>query len=371
MVSQSQLAKTGPESGVPPTTETATNSPGKAQGDKKETVSLSPAASLIPATDIAGGVAKDRHPELPPLPIDVAAPLPIIRPRVNESTVPDAPQAPQLRTQPALSALLQPEPALTIVIRQSDPATVPAAVSFGNAVSPEAPAPRAPVSDVDQSSEHSGDAIVSAPNTGTSPLAAAYAQPMSTGSPVQGIESERKKAVPGPSGDGSDADVVRIPATQTGAFQDLQIKAEPAKTSDSAAPRKDAPHAPAAAPEPPSTEKNAAQPIRSVALEFSPDGARDVRVRLAERAGEVHVSLHSNDPSITKSLRDGVTDLASLLAHAGFEAKTWTSGRQQQEHRQQPAQQLPQRRTSAIAGAVAFDGVLQDDILQQPNQEVS
>jgi hypothetical protein len=165
--------------------------------------------------------------------------------------------------------------------------------------------------------------------------------------------------------EGSNTEITGASASHPAAFQDLQLKAEPAQT-DNSAPRNNAQAAPAAAPELAPPEKNV-QPLKSVALEFTPDGARDVKVRLSERGGEVHVSVHSTDPAVTRNLRAGVTDLASVLAHAGYDAKTWTSARQQQGNPQQREEPAPHRRNSK-ASAESFDGVLQQpDILQSPN----
>lgn len=84
-------------------------------------------------------------------------------------------------------------------------------------------------------------------------------------------------------------------------------------------------------------------PLKTMSLEFSPDGSGDVHLKLAERAGEVHVSLHSNDPAMNHQLRNGISDLASALAGAGYEADAWTSpdggGRQQREQSRQSQQQ--------------------------------
>jgi hypothetical protein len=180
-------------------------------------------------------------------------------------------------------------------------------------------------------------------------------------------EIERKKNTAAPAVTGSAADAVQPTVSHAVAYQDLQLKGEAVKAGDNTTPRPDPQHAPMAAPEPVATEKTSTQPLKSVSLEFAPDGARDVKVRLSERGGEVHVSVHSTDPSVTKNLRAGVTDLATVLANAGYDAKAWTSGRQQQDNPQQQDQQAPQRRASkADAGAESFDR-----ILQQPHQENS
>jgi hypothetical protein len=79
--------------------------------------------------------------------------------------------------------------------------------------------------------------------------------------------------------------------------------------------------------------QEATQPLRSVALEFTPDGASEVRVRVAERAGEVHVSLHSSDPALTGRIHQGIHDLVGSLSSAGYDAEAWTSGQGRQNQR--------------------------------------
>jgi hypothetical protein len=114
-----------------------------------------------------------------------------------------------------------------------------------------------------------------------------------------------------------------------------------------AAPSTPPPVAVAAHPAAPEAEPPAApqQQVRSVALEFTPDGGRDVRLRVVERAGEVHVSIHSNDADLTSKLRDGVQDLAGSLTNAGYDGEAWTprDGGQQQQPQETPA---PARRRS-------------------------
>ena len=67
--------------------------------------------------------------------------------------------------------------------------------------------------------------------------------------------------------------------------------------------------------------KQPSQPLRSISIDFTPDGAQDVRLRLAERAGDVHISLHSTDPALADRLSGGVNDLVGTLAGAGYEAQ--------------------------------------------------
>ena len=108
------------------------------------------------------------------------------------------------------------------------------------------------------------------------------------------------------------------------------------------------------------------QPVRSLALEFTPDGAGDVKVRLSERAGDVHISLHGTDPSLAGRMREGVSDLVGSLSNAGYDAEAWTPGQGHQNQRQESEQRKASRGTSGGADAEEFSG-----ILQQPIQEIS
>jgi hypothetical protein len=109
----------------------------------------------------------------------------------------------------------------------------------------------------------------------------------------------------------------------------------------------------------------AQQPIRSLALEFAPEGAGDIKVRLSERAGDVHISLHGTDPALAGRVREGVGDLVGSLSKAGYDAEAWTPGQGRQSQREQPDQRKPARGASG-ASAEEFSG-----ILQQPIQEIS
>jgi hypothetical protein len=99
-------------------------------------------------------------------------------------------------------------------------------------------------------------------------------------------------------------------------------------------------------------------PIRAVAIEFRPDGVHDVRVRLAEHAGEVHVSVHSADPAVTQDLRDNVTGLALTLTQAGYDARTWTPDQGQRQ--QQPPREERAAKREKRASDTKFDGALEE-----------
>ncbi len=108
------------------------------------------------------------------------------------------------------------------------------------------------------------------------------------------------------------------------------------------------------------------QPLRSLALEFAPDGAGDIKVRLSERAGDVHISLHGTDPQLAGRVREGVDDLVGSLSRAGYDAETWTPGQGRQNQRQESDQRKPSGSATSGADAEEFSG-----ILQQPIQEIS
>jgi hypothetical protein len=126
------------------------------------------------------------------------------------------------------------------------------------------------------------------------------------------------------------------------------------KEASPAAPAEPAPH------EPPPRQ------IKSVSLEFAPDGAGDVRLRVTERAGEVHISLHSADPSLSGKLHEGVQDLVGSLSQAGYEAEAWTRGQGHQGSRRDPEDPKQHPPAPEDSGTEEFGA-----IFDQPTEEVS
>ncbi len=116
----------------------------------------------------------------------------------------------------------------------------------------------------------------------------------------------------------------------------------------------------------PDEPKQTPQAMRSISIEFAPDGAQDVRVRLAERGGDVHISLHSADSAFAGRLADGVHDLVGTLAGAGYEAEAWTSsqGRQHERNAEEESRRNPQSDNKEAAEDFGA-------MMQQPNQEIS
>ena len=114
----------------------------------------------------------------------------------------------------------------------------------------------------------------------------------------------------------------------------------------------------AAAEIPAQTSRTPPQTLRSLALEFTPDGAQDVRVRVTQRAGDVHISLHSADDSLNGRLREGVHELVGSLTSAGYDADAWTSrhGRNQESPQERP-QQGRNGRTNK-SGTEEFSGLI-------------
>ncbi len=98
-------------------------------------------------------------------------------------------------------------------------------------------------------------------------------------------------------------------------------------------------------------------PMKSLSLEFTPDGARDVRIHISQNAGDVHVSLHSSDPNLAGKLRDGVQDLTGGLANAGYQAEEWTQ-HDQQRQRQPKEEQTPPAKSKKEAGDPDFSDLL-------------
>ncbi len=53
------------------------------------------------------------------------------------------------------------------------------------------------------------------------------------------------------------------------------------------------------------------------------DGESSVNVRLAERAGEIRVTVHTADRELADSMRAGLPDLVGKLRQGGFQAEVW------------------------------------------------
>jgi hypothetical protein len=67
----------------------------------------------------------------------------------------------------------------------------------------------------------------------------------------------------------------------------------------------------------------AAQPVsRDVSLHLA-DGESRVDIRMAERAGEIRVTVHTPDRELANSLRADLPDLVGKLRQSGFQAEAW------------------------------------------------
>jgi hypothetical protein len=280
----------------------------------------------------------------------------------SNSAVPDAP-----------AVIVQPEESLNILIQMPELTAPSTPVGLAVSNEPASVLSKAASEGTSAAKRSLHNEITSGTQVSeiVSPHNSTLNQSLFTGSsstvrPVEGLfasslESDRRKAVigtvatePGATG-----------ATSTMPPFDLEARTEPIGAVTGGSAKTDPPR-PVAAPAEALPNEHATRSLSSVSLEFTPDGARDVRVRLAERAGEVHVSVHSSDPSLTKNLREGVTDLAGALAYAGYNAETWTSGRQRQNPKQYARDVYRSRCNVSGADAELFGG-----ILQQPTQEIS
>jgi hypothetical protein len=162
-----------------------------------------------------------------------------------------------------------------------------------------------------------------------------------------------------------DAGQAQLPAQNSMALTTSPTPAPPPLYTGEAKPDAQAAGAPPRE-EPVPDQTKTQLPIRSLALEFTPDGAGDIKLRLSERSGDVHISLHGTDPSLAGRVREGVSDLVGSLAKAGYDAEAWTPGEGRQGQRQQSDQRQSLRKPATEANAAEFNG-----ILQQPIQEIS
>jgi len=101
---------------------------------------------------------------------------------------------------------------------------------------------------------------------------------------------------------------------------------------NTAVPSAAGPDTPPAAPAPPASlarpaevdpPQPAAQPAsRDVSLHLG-DGESGVDIRMAERAGEIRVTVHTPDRDLADSLRSDLPDLVGKLRQNGFQAEAW------------------------------------------------
>lgn len=145
--------------------------------------------------------------------------------------------------------------------------------------------------------------------------------------------------------------------------EDAGRRTEPA-SPHAAGPRETAP-APATNYEMPAERPEATQPLRKLSLEFTPDGANDIRLRVQERAGAVHISLHSSDPSLAGRLHEGIHDLVGSLSTAGYDAEAWTPNQGRQNQRAPDDSPKGRRRGTSGSAAEDFSGILQQPTIEE------
>ena len=347
------------------------------------------------ATSSAGGA------QPPSVPVDVNIPIPVA-PKLQlpsfagGGSVEQKPAAILSAAEPA-PLTLEPPPILDVKIHLNQPVTEPPLVQSTLAAAVVAtPVVTAPV----VSAPVASTPVVSASPVAT-PVAAQSAVPVSANHGAQDQTPGQQNPERG-SPDTRDADTGPVPGDGAHAVPRAAGKQEavvivqqqernagptqlPTAHDTAAAPVAAVPTAPAleavtardARPEPQASsaplreesgndQPHTQQPLRSLSLEFAPDGAGDIKVRLSERAGDVHISLHGTDPSLAVRVREGVSDLVGSLSKAGYDAEAWTPGQGRQNQRQQPDQRQSHGRASpGDPGAEEFSGIL------QPIQEIS
>ncbi len=325
----------------------------------------------FPGSHVAGpiGYAK-AHADSFAVPVDTQTPLPVPKARLFETANRELTEA---RTD-AISAAAQggqSQAAATVVIRTGDAPGAPPAGGPGESPTGKDPVP-GPNAEAG-SGTNAGIALqateITAEMGETKEPLADLSAGQTAGTIPHGLNlggaatthalsvaSEGRKM--GGTEEAMSVEAAHSAATQTGSLQEYQLPGGTSTSSGAVGQRNAATQPPASAHEPLLPDKVPTQTLRSLSLEFAPDGARDVRVRLSERAGEVHVSLHSADPSIAKNLRDGVTDHTSMLAQAGYDARSWTSRRQQQESSQEREEQKTPKQEQ-LSGEGGFGGILQ------------
>ena len=73
---------------------------------------------------------------------------------------------------------------------------------------------------------------------------------------------------------------------------------------------------------PPATPST--HPVREISFSVSQGENQNVEVRLADRAGRIHVAVRTTDPSLSSSLRSDLGDLVTQLGRHGISTDVWT-----------------------------------------------
>ena len=337
-----------------------------------------PPPALKPASPLQAGGNTEINPEInPEIRNDVATPIKLEPPamldvkiHLDQAATPAAPPVPAVhRTE-------------TLPVAPSAPSAP--VLASPREQSPLRPAPTSAAVQPAQASDRSTDGASAkqqnAEREPSDPSAArAPSRSLSPAQPAANISAGEDPGLAPPK-------IVSEPATVSGAPQHQMAAtaaAAPLQNSSAPAPQvasqpftqsavgpapKTAPASANAMPdpvEPPDLPKTQ-QPLRSMALEFAPDGAADVKVRLSERGGDVHISLHGTDPALAGRVREGVGDLVGSLSKAGYGAEAWTPSRDRQSQGREQDQRQTTRHSNGNDNAEEFSG-----ILQQPSQENS
>jgi hypothetical protein len=284
----------------------------------------------------------------------VLAPKPLLEVKINMNTASPLPQAPP-----------QPPPVVLPSIPESGAAEVPARRTGTSSPTVSASEDPAPVSAAAQKNHSDGNESspqqnsdhlppdADSDNRSTTPSTARLTTPIVATVAATPPVPVMTVAAPNPA--------ATVPVAQPHA---------PAIPLDTPAPAREptaSAQAAAALREELPVDRNKPQPaMRSLSLEFTPDGSHDIKLRLSERGGDVHISVHGTDASLAGRLREGVGDLVGTLSKAGYDAKAWTPDQGRQNQRPPQEQRKARRDDSGGSTAEEFSG-----ILQQPIQEIS
>lgn len=282
-----------------------------------------------PPDPVDSGAAEDADPEgegMPPAADEMA-----VQPAACDLTPADgpAPQAAPADSARAGSQALDAIPALAFGVRWLPPEPeVPAAQERSMPRSVPSAAPQAPKTAIGGFGTHPTEPA-SAPSGWQDRDPAQDAR--LSGSPEDGIRTARPPdGMPSASGGGKAAAPAAAPSPDgpsQAASTELTgvdtawngMAPSPAEHGGSPAPRETDGASPASG-EPP---EPAAQPVsRDVSWHLA-DGENRVDVRMAERAGEIRVTVHTPDRELAESLRADLPDLVGKLRQNGVQAESW------------------------------------------------
>ncbi len=261
------------------------------------------------------------------------------KPAAGQGPAQKTPKAQAASTDPTLTAPVPPAPELTPELTATA-----AAASDEAAIDPDSAMPLQPAAARSNATDESLEPATPTVTMATGP--ASQTQEMAFATRVQPVEHVDRSALPAEMASSANVasatkKVVAAAEEDTASPADahtpltpvvatLERSSGPNSTSAAAGPAAPAPtiashhvEAPSALAE---SQAKGSTPIKNISLQVNQPGSERIDVRVVQQGGEVHVSVHTGDATMTTGLRQGLSDLQSRLEENGYRSEMWRPG---------------------------------------------